>query len=315
MLRLSDTDRLDAGTRVATIGMFDGVHLGHATLIGELIAQARATGRRSLVITFTRHPQHVLRDGGDRVRMLQTLDDRLAAIQALGPDELLLLDFTRELAATGSRAFMQLLHDRYGVAALIVGYNHRFGHDQPMPLSEYAALGREVGVEVTKAPEYLGEYAPVSSTIVRGLIAAGKVADAMHCMGRPYRLAGRVVHGFHNGRGIGFPTANVGAIDPDLILPHNGAYAVMAHVDGQQYQGMVNVGTRPTLDNGPQLSVEVNIFDFGGDIYGHPIALEFIGFLRLEFKLGSIDELRQQLSRDRDKSRAILDAYKTKHPN
>ncbi|MBQ7690654.1 MAG: riboflavin biosynthesis protein RibF [Muribaculaceae bacterium] len=305
MQRLSDTDCRPLGTRVATIGMFDGVHRGHATLIAALRERALHEGRRSLVITFDRHPQQVLNPSSG-VRLLQTLDDRLSCLEELSPDELLLLNFTPALAATGSREFMQLLHDRYGVATLVVGYNHRFGHDQPLPLSEYAALGGEVGVTVVNAPEYLGEYAPVSSTIVRGLIAAGKVADALHCMGRPYRLAGRVVHGFHNGRGIGFPTANVGGIDPALVLPHNGAYAVMVHLDGHELQGMVNVGTRPTLDNGTQLSIEVNIFDFDGDIYGHPIALDFIGFLRLEFKLGSVDELRQQLTRDRDKSREIL---------
>ena len=315
MQRLTDSDRLPAGTRVATIGMFDGVHLGHATLIAALREQARHEGRRSLVITFDRHPQHVL-NAHCGVPMLQTLADRLACLEALDPDELLLLAFTPELAALSSREFMQLLRDHYGVATLVVGYNHRFGHDQPMPLHEYEALGRELGVAVVKAPEYLGAHAPISSTIVRGLIAAGKVADAMHCLGRPYRLAGRVVHGFHNGRGIGFPTANVGDIDPTLVLPHNGAYAVMVHLDGRALQGMVNVGTRPTLDNGPQLSIEVNIFDFDGDIYGHPIALDFIGFLRLEFKLGSIDELRQQLTRDREKSREILNENReprTKH--
>ena len=306
MQRLSDTARLPMDTRVATIGMFDGVHLGHATLVEALKQEAGSRGLRSLVVTFNRHPQHVLSASDAPVRMLQTLDDRLRAIEALQPDELLVLDFDRTLADTNSQAFMQRLHDHYGVSTLVVGYNHRFGHDQPMPLNEYAALGQEVGVTVVKAPEYLGEYAPVSSTIVRGLIAAGKVSDAMHCMGRPYRLAGTVVHGFHNGRGIGFPTANVGNIDPTLILPHNGAYAVLVHLDGSTHQGMVNVGTRPTLDNGMQLSIEVNIFDFDGDIYGHPIALDFIGFLRLEFKLGSIEELRQQLTRDREKSRAIL---------
>ena len=174
--------------------------------------------------------------------------------------------------------------------------------------ADYVRTGQQLGIDVIKAPEYLGEYAPVSSTIVRGLIAAGKVDDAMHCMGRPFRLEGTVVHGFHNGRGIGFPTANVGRLDPNIILPHNGAYAVMVDVAGQRLQGMVNLGNRPTLDNGTQLSIEVNIFDFDQDIYGQHIALDFIKFLRLEFKLGSIDELRAQLTRDRDKSRAILNA-------
>lgn len=307
MLRLNKDEHLPPRSRVATIGMFDGVHLGHATLIAALRSQAREAGLRSLVITFDRHPQCVLAASG--LKMLQTLDDRIAALEAQQPDELLVLEFNKELAGTGTRDFMQLLAQRYGVATLIVGYNHRFGHNAPRTFDQYVALGKEVGITVIKAPEYLGQYAPVSSTIVRGLIAAGKVTDAMHCMGRPYCLRGHVVHGFHNGRGIGFPTANVGHTDPTVILPHNGAYAVLVHVDGQCLQGMVNVGVRPTLDNGPQLSIEVNIFDFDTDIYGRDISLEFIGFLRLEFKMGSIDELRRQLTADRDKSRKILTEY------
>lgn len=307
MLLLNNTDTLPRGSRVATIGMFDGVHRGHATLVEALRARARADGLRSLVVTFDRHPQSVLRASG--LKMIQTLNDRIASLEALEPDELLVLEFNKQLAATGTREFMERLARQYGVKVLIVGYNHRFGHNAPRSFDRYQELGRQVGITVEKAPEYLGEYAPVSSTIVRGLIAAGKVTDAMHCMSHPYCLHGRVVHGFHNGRGIGFPTANVGDTDDAIILPHNGAYAVMVHIDGQQLQGMVNVGTRPTLNNGSQLSIEVNIFDFDEDIYGKEICLEFIGFLRLEFKLGSIEELRHQLTMDRDKSRALLEHY------
>lgn len=204
---------------------------------------------------------------------------------------------------------MTLLRDTYGMQALMVGYNHHFGHNRDEGFAQYVEHGRDLGVDVVKAPEYLGEYAPVSSSIIRGLINAGKVVDAMHCMGRPYRLEGRVVHGFHNGRGIGFPTANVGDIDPNLILPHTGAYAVMVDVAGQRLQGMVNIGHRPTFDNGRQLSIEVNIFDFDDDIYGQDIALDFMGFLRLEFKMVSIDELRQQLTRDREKARKLLSLH------
>ena len=164
---------------------------------------------------------------------------------------------------------------------------------------------------MVKAPEYLGPYAPVSSTIVRGLIAAGRVVDAMHCMGRPHMIKGKVVHGFHNGRGLGFPTANVGEIDPQLLLPHNGAYAVLAHVDGQVLQGMANIGKRPTLDNGDQLSIEVNLFDFDDDIYGKDITLEFISFLRLEFKMCGLEELKHQLTLDRNNAKRILNDYST----
>lgn len=308
MNRLSKTDHLHAGSTVGTIGMFDGVHLGHVMLIQALKNEAQARGKQSLVVTFGQHPQHVLQRN-PQLKMLQTLDQRLLALESLNPDYLAVLDFTPQLSRMDSEEFMRVLRDCYGMTALIVGYNHRFGHNRGEKFDDYVRIGNRLGIDVIKAPEYLGEFAPVSSTIVRGLIAAGKVDDAMRCMGRPYRLEGTVVHGFHNGRGIGFPTANVGKLDPCVILPHNGAYAVMVHLGDRTLQGMVNVGNRPTLDNGSELSIEVNIFDFDDDIYGQPIALDFVKFLRLEFKLGSIEELRAQLTHDREKSRAILDKF------
>ena len=135
----------------------------------------------------------------------------------------------------------------------------------------------------------------------------------MNCMGHPFELEGKVVHGFHNGRGIGFPTANVGELPPGIILPHNGAYAVMVAVNGEKHKGMVNIGYRPTLDNGHKLSIEVNIFDFDSDIYSKPITLQFVRFLRLEFKLGSIEQLRAQLTHDKALSQKILDNYLANH--
>ena len=308
MRDLGETDRLPLGSTVATIGMFDGVHRGHATLVNFLRQQAAARGKQSLVITFLHHPRQVLYPDA-HFKLIMPLEDRLAELKALGPDLLLPLEFTPELAALDSSRFIELLRDRYGVSVLVAGYNHRFGHDKGETFEAYCRHGRRLGVEVVKAPEYLGRYAPVSSTIVRGLIAAGRVVDAMHCMGRPHMLRGKVVHGFHNGRGLGFPTANVGEIDPDVLLPHNGAYAVLAHVGGRQLQGMTNIGRRPTLDNGTQLSIEVNLFDFEEDIYGEDISLEFISFLRLEFKMCGLDELKRQLTKDRDNAKALLQEY------
>lgn len=303
----SDT-QLEPGTTIATIGMFDGVHLGHATLLDFLKEQARQRGLESAVVTFAQHPQAVLHPEAG-IKMIMTVDDKLKLIARHGIDCTVLLDFTRELSLLDSSRFIELLRERYGVAALVAGYDHHFGHNKQETFADYVRHGRELGVDIVKAPEYLGAYAPVSSSIIRKLIASGKVDDAMHCMGHPYSLAGKVVHGFHNGSGIGFPTANVGELDPTLILPHRGAYAVMVDVAGKHLKGMVNVGVRPTMHNGHRLSIEVNIFDFDGDIYGMPIKLEFIKFLRLEFKLGSIEELRAQLTRDRAQSVKILDAY------
>jgi len=307
---LGETDRLPQGSTVATIGMFDGVHRGHVTLVNFLKQQAAAQGKQSLVITFLSHPRQVL-STDTSFKLIMPLEDRLAEIEALGPDLLLPLEFTPEVAALDSAHFIELLRDRYGVAELVAGYNHRFGHDRGETFEDYCRHGERLGVNLVKAPEYLGQYAPVSSTIIRGLIAAGRVVDAMHCMGRPFMLKGKVVHGFHNGRGLGFPTANVGEIDPNLLLPHNGAYAVLAHVSGKCLQGMTNIGRRPTLDNGTRLSIEVNLFDFEDDIYGEEIALEFISFLRLEFKMCGLDELKRQLTKDRDNAKAILKEYLT----
>jgi len=305
---LVENDRLSAGSTVATIGMFDGVHRGHATLVDFLNQQSAALGLQSLVITFLRHPRQVLRDD-ESFKLIMPLADRLKHLGELNPDLLLPLDFSAELAGLSSAQFIRLLRDRYGVAVLVAGYNHRFGHDKGETFEDYCRHGEQLGVKVVKAPEYLGQYAPVSSTIIRGLISAGRVVDAMHCMGRPHIIEGKVVHGFHNGRGLGFPTANVGEIAPDLLLPHNGAYAVLAHVKGQMLQGMANIGKRPTLDNGDQLSIEVNLFDFEDDIYGEDISLEFISFLRLEFKMCGLDELKQQLCLDRDNAKRILHEY------
>ena len=307
---LGENDRLPAGSTVATIGMFDGVHLGHATLVDFLKQQAADQGKQSLLITFLRHPRQVLHPD-EPFKLIMPLDERLKQIEALGPDLLLQLDFTAEFAKLDSSQFIELLRDRYGVSLLVAGYNHRFGHNRGETFRDYCRHGEQLGVKMVKAPEYLGPYAPVSSTIVRGLIAAGRVVDAMHCMGRPHMIKGKVVHGFHNGRGLGFPTANVGEIDPQLLLPHNGAYAVLAHVDGQVLQGMANIGKRPTLDNGDQLSIEGNLFDFDDDIYGKDITLEFISFLRLEFKMCGLEELKHQLTLDRNNAKRILNDYST----
>ena len=302
---LNATDHIDGDVKLAaSIGMFDGMHRGHITLINALKEQAALRGQRSAVVTFKQHPQLVVNPNGSP-RALMTLDKKIAAIAATAPDYLILLDFDATLSQYTAQQFMELLHDRYNVETLVMGYNHRFGHERNTTFAHYVEQGERRGVEVVKAPEYLGQFAPVSSSIVRQLIAGGRVEDAMNCMGHPFEL----VHGFHNGRGIGFPTANVGELPPGIILPHNGAYAVMVLVDDQWHQGMVNIGYRPTLDNGHKLSIEVHIFDFDSDIYGKPITLQFIRFLRLEFKLGSIEQLREQLTYDKALSQQILDNY------
>ena len=294
------------GSVTATIGMFDGVHLGHTMLIKMLKRQAETNGHKSAVITFREHPQKILKPDTD-LRMIMTLDDRINSIHALGVDYIILMDFDLQLARLSSYDYIRLIRDNYGVKQLITGFNHRFGHNREEGFDDYCRHGEELGVNLLQAPEYHGPHSPVSSSIIRKLILAGKVDDAANCLGHPFTLHGTVEHGFEVGRSIGFPTANVGNIDPAVILPHRGAYAVRVRIDGcNPLDGMANIGIRPTVSRDYRQSIEVNIFDFDCDIYGKTIDVDFVGFLRTELKMGSIDELKSQLTEDRSRSMKIL---------
>lgn len=291
---------------MATIGMFDGVHLGHQWLIADLKARAASLGLGTAIITFRDHPHNVLRPD-KRLKMLMSASRRLECLRATGVSRVIDMDFTPELSTLGSAEFMELISRRYGVAALLVGYNHRFGHNRDERFAQYQANGARLGVRVEQAAEYAGPEAPVSSSIVRDLVKRGEVAAAAAKMGSPLRLAGRVVHGYARGRDLGFPTANI-EVDPALILPRCGAYAVMVETpDGQRLCGMANIGTRPTFSGG-ESSVEVNIFGFSGDVYGRMIAVDFVERLRDERPMASAEELRAQLLADRLAAARLLDA-------
>ena len=270
------------GSVAATIGMFDGVHRGHAMLIGYLNRLAHERGLKSAVITFREHPQRVLRPDTD-LQMIMPLADRIKAIGRQGADYVIPMDFDLQLARLDSFNYIKLIRDNYGVQLLVTGFNHRFGHNRSEGFDDYVRHGKALGVELVQADEYRGPYSPVSSSIIRRLILAGKVDDAACCLGHPFMLHA-------------------------LVIPHRGAYTVRVKVaDGQWLGGMANIGVRPTMGNGGhRQSIEVHIFDFAGDIYGSPISVQFVKFLRTELKLGSVDELRQQLVEDRTRSLQIL---------
>lgn len=286
----------------ATIGMFDGFHLGHRTLVGSLKREADKRGLQTAVVTFRDHPQNVLHNAGQK--WICTLDDRIRCIADQGVDYLILMDFTPELASLDSSAFMALLRDCYGLKALVVGFNHRFGHNRNEGFNDYRANGAQLGIEVIQAAEYDGEYAPVSSSILRKYIAEGDVEAAMLRLHHPFCLSGTVVHGLKNGRKIGFPTANVGNYSPQVIMPCNGVYVTYASIDGGVWlPSMANIGTRPTVLAEGGISVEVNIFDFDEDIYDRQFTVYFVKRLRSEAHYASLDALKQQLAADRDASR------------
>lgn len=300
IIRLYETPRQAPDPCVATIGFFDGVHLGHQFLIRHVRQAAAEAGLRSMVITFDRHPRQVLAQDY-RPQLLTTLDGKLARLEATGIDEVALLHFSRETAALTAREFMRLvLRDRLCVRKLVIGYDNRFGHNRAEGFDDYARYGRELGIEVIHNPAFRLNDIKVSSSVVRSFIGDGEVTLANQCLGYPFTLSGTVAHGFGEGHKIGFPTANIEVADPSLIIPANGVYAVKVRI-GQEpawHEGMMNIGVRPTFNNGGR-SMEAHILDFDGDIYGRAITAAFFKRLRDERRFDSVAGLVAQLRKDK----------------
>ena len=298
---------------VATIGFFDGVHAGHRYLIQQVKEIAAAKGLRSALVTFPVHPRKVM-NAEYRPELLTTPEEKISLLADIGVDYCLMLDFTPEISRLTAREFMtQLLKERYQVKYLIIGYDHRFGHNRSEGFEDYVRYGKEIGIEVIRAKAYTSNIEignepniPVSSSLIRKLLHEGEVSLAAHCLKYEYFLDGIVVGGYQVGRKIGFPTANLRVDDPDKLIPADGVYAVWVTFDGKTYMGMLNIGVRPTIDNDPNRTIEVNILHFHSDIYDKFIRLTFVKRTRPELKFSSIDELITQLHKDAEETETIL---------
>ena len=297
---------------VATIGFFDGVHRGHRYLIEQVCEAAAERGLASAVVTFPIHPRRVMQSDF-HPQLLTTCDEKVRLLERAGIDACIMMDFTPQLAALSARQFLALLKEQYRIEALVIGYDHRFGHNRAEGFAEYAAYGQELGMEVLPARAYYlnrsegqGAGSDVSSSGIRRLLQAGDVKAAAQALGYRYFLQGRVVGGYRVGHRIGFPTANLCVNNPDKLIPADGVYAVWADVDGHRYGGMLCIGTRPTLANGSDRSIEVHLFDFQADIYERPLTLSFVQRTRDEQKFASVDLLVAQLHRDECEIRALL---------
>ena len=291
--------------RIATIGMMDGVHLGHQHVLARLVALAQARGLRPMVVTFDNLPANVLR--GTNIPLLSTPEQRKALIAALfGIDDVLIQHFDRDFARLTAEEYLSELRRRFNVRALLVGFDNRLGsdrrsHEQLKPIA--ASLGIEI-IECDRLEN--PHHAEVKSTAIRALIAEGRVEEANDLLGHPFSIHGTVVEGQQIGRTIGFPTANVGLLSPELIVPCRGVYAVSVELEDLDrcLFGMCNIGTRPTITgcDAVPVTIEVNIFDFDRDIYGRAITVDFHRRLRGEQRFADIDSLKAQLNRDRDQA-------------
>lgn len=283
--------------RMAAIGMFDGVHRGHQWLLSGLNVTAACYGYEPMIVTFDRHPLTMI--APDRApKLLMTPTDRFSTLRSK-LTLVAVVGFTDDIRRMTAREFMVMLRDRYGVKAIYMGFNHRFGSDRLQSVDDYKAVAAGLGMEIFNGLEETVGGEKVSSSIIRGLIADGDVAKAAECLGRPYRIMGSVEQGKQLGRTIGFPTANLHPGDDRQLVPGLGVYACRAILnDGRVYEAMVNIGCRPTVDDSGRVTIEAHLLDFSGDLYGRVLTLEFLRRIRDERRFTSTDELREQLAED-----------------
>ena len=297
-----------AVSQVATIGFFDGVHRGHCSLLSQVVRQAAQRNRQSTVVTFDIHPRQLVNPDFQPL-LLTTLDEKLQLLSRQGIDRVAVLHFDEQMASLSARDFMSVVLSRQlNVDTLVLGYDSRFGHGRTAGFADYEAYGRSMGIDVLRATPLLSDDgAPVSSSLVRNLLLSGNIAQANDALGRRYSLTGNVVDGFHEGRRLGFPTANLALADRQRLVPGMGVYAVWAELAGcgEPMPAMMNIGTRPTY-NGCSQTLEVHIIGYEGDLYGQDVTVTFAERIRSEQPFDSPSALASQLQVDRKACIRIL---------
>ena len=298
--------------KAVTVGFFDGVHIGHRFLINQLRAIAQKRDVASGIVTFSEHPRKVL-PSEYCPQLIMSQSEKICELEKMDIDYCYFLHFTMTFASLSAKEFIQkILKQKIGASILLVGYDHRFGKNREEGFDKYVEYGKEVGMDVIQLPPYSGKDVLVSSSVIRREILAGNMEQAALMLSRPFCLEGTVVEGFKIGRELGFPTANLLLSDNDKILPPDGVYVVRLHIDGRTsvYGGMLYIGERPTFNNGKKRSIEVNIFDFTGDIYGKRLSVFFLKKIRDDIRFGDKESLKQQIEKDKTESMAILSCYK-----
>ncbi len=300
-----DLERDD--TSVVTVGTFDGVHRGHQVIIDHLLERAAERSGPSTLISFDPHPRSVVH--GDTIPLLTTVEERASLLEALGLDRLVVIPFSSDFAQLSPKDYVkEILVERVGLQEVTVGYDHRFGRKRAGDVDLLQTLGERFGFDVDVIPPQKVDQHVVSSRDIRErLREEGDVSTAAELLGRPYQLQGVVSRGEGRGREIGYPTANIALQDPRKLVPKRGVYATRVELpSGETCGGMMNIGRRPTFDE-MEVTVEVHLFDFEGDLYGRTLSVQFVQRLRDEQKFDSPDALAMQLSKDERHCRTIVE--------
>ena len=296
---------------VVTIGSFDGVHLGHQQIIQQLKAEAAAIGGESIIISFYPHPRSVISQNPDNIKLLGTLEEKTRLLEATGIDHLVIVPFDQAFASQSAESYIsEFLVANFHPHTVIIGYDHKFGNNRTGDFQLLKSFGEQLGFQVKEIPEHLLHQIGVSSTKIRQAISNSHIETANQFLGYPYFFEGRVVMGNQLGRTIGYPTANLVLSDLEKLVPGNGVYAVKlrlkSNADSPEWKGMMNIGVRPTVD-GINRVIEVNLFDFEGDLYGKSLEVQVLHFLRAEQKFNGLDALKTQLGLDKALAKRLLD--------
>jgi riboflavin kinase/FMN adenylyltransferase len=301
---LSNVDQLPAGLRfVVAVGMFDGVHRGHAAMIRTEDAAAEHLDAQAVVVTFDPHPETVLR--GSTPPLLCDPAEKAALLGAAGADYVVIQPFDHAFSEQPAETFLKRLGAGRSLLGVVMTPETAFGRDRDGTLATIENLAPKLGFELIAVDQLLVGGRRISSGRIREAVSAGRLAEARRLLGRNYAVVGEVVHGDRRGRDLGFPTANL-RFDGPVVLPPDGIYAVRASWDGQRANGVASLGVRPTFGAGERL-LEVNLFDFEGDLYGQRLRVEFVRRQRGERKFGSAGALVKQMERDARRARQILD--------
>lgn len=283
---------------VLTIGTFDGVHIGHQKILSRLREIADEIYGEVTLLTFHPHPRLVLYPSQNDMQLLTTQNEKADLLEKYGVDNLVFMPFTHEFSRLSYEEFVkQVIVDGIHAHVVVIGYDHHFGHNREGGLKQLQLLSKVHSFRVEEIPEQDIDYAAVSSTRVRKALLAGDVASANQLLAHAYSISGKVIHGNHIGRELGFPTANM-LVEEHKLIPSNGIYAVKVFVDEEIFNGMLSIGNRPTFDNGAR-SVEVNILDFNRDIYDKEITIELLHYLREEVRFNGKEELIEQMKKDK----------------
>jgi riboflavin kinase/FMN adenylyltransferase len=302
-------DDFSAKNPVVTIGTFDGVHLGHRKIVSRLHDLAAANDGESVIFTFHPHPRKVVAASETNLRLLTSFEEKIALFEKYGVDHLIVYPFTPEFAQLTYEEFVeQILVGQIHTKSLVVGYDHKFGKGRAGDFDLLKACADRLGFSIEKLDVLLMNESNISSTKIREAIEAGDITTANAFLGYPFTLHGTVVEGQKIGRTINYPTANVDTSDPDKIIPGYGVYAVKVVVRNKEYLGMLNIGSRPTVNhNADHRTVEVNILDFDAEIYGEEIKVIFYHKLREEQRFASLDALKQQLAKDKFNTKSFFE--------